>query len=48
MDGGLSTSCINYTLRIKYLPKEQPRDGYKTRGNGMVTLTRDIFDCVLS
>ena len=47
LGGGLSASCINYPLRIRYLPEDPPLDGYKTRGNRMVTLTREIFDGVL-
>lgn len=30
-DVGLSVLCENYALRIRTLPKELPRDGYKTR-----------------
>ena len=32
-DGGPSALGTNYRLRIRYLPEDPPRDGYKTRGN---------------
>ena len=32
LDAGLSVLRINYPLKIKYLAKEIPRDGYKNKG----------------
>ena len=32
LDGGLSTLGTNCQLRIRYLPNDLPRDGYKNKG----------------
>ena len=32
VDGGPSALDTNYQLRIRYLPKDPPRDGYKNKG----------------
>lgn len=44
-DVGLSVLCKYYTLRIRTLPKELPRDGYKTRGGSADSMATSPTIC---
>ena len=44
-DVGLSVLCKYYALRIRILPKELPRDGYKTRGGSADSMATSPTIC---